>query len=89
MDNLKIPINIHQQYHAHIYFDKDTLHFASELCATVGKKFGLHVGRVHQKPVGPHTKWSCQIQFRNEDFDTFMLWLDNHRVECSCPWFNR
>lgn len=33
--------------------------------------------------MGPHTKWSCQILFSNEDFDAFIPWLDNHRGNLS------
>ena len=73
------PVNNHKIYHAHVYFDKDTLPFASKLCHAAGEKFGLEIGRVHQKTVGPHTKWSCQILFSNQSFDLLVPWLDEHR----------
>lgn len=79
MTSINRPINVHKQYHAHVYFDKETLPFASELCTLAGKKFGLRVGRVHQKLVGPHTMWSCQILFRHKEFDAFIPWLDDKR----------
>jgi len=37
-----------------VYFEQDTLEFASGLCEKAGELFGLKVGRVHQKPVGPY-----------------------------------
>lgn len=83
MNNPKRPINIHKGYHAHVYFDQETLGFASELCKEAGEKFGLKVGRVHQKLVGPHTKWSCQITFSHKDFDEFIPWLDENRGRLS------
>jgi DOPA 4,5-dioxygenase len=73
------PVNIHKAYHAHVYFDADTLEFASDLCERVGTRFGLKIGRVHQKPVGPHPEWSCQITFASKHFDVFIPWLDEHR----------
>ncbi|CAM3472801.1 DOPA 4,5-dioxygenase family protein [Parendozoicomonas haliclonae] len=75
----KPPVNIHKVYHAHVYFDQSTLAFATELCEQAGQKFGLKVGRVHQKNVGPHTRWSCQILFTFKDFEPFIPWLDANR----------
>lgn len=83
MNSPKRPVNIHKGYHAHVYFDQQTLDFASKLCAQAGEKFGLKVGRVHQKPVGPHTQWSCQITFSHKSFDEFIPWLDTHRQNLS------
>lgn len=79
MDNPKRPVNIHKGYHAHVYFDQETLDFASELCKEAGEKFGLRIGRIHQKLVGPHTKWSCQVTFSHKSFDGFIPWLDENR----------
>ncbi len=83
MNNPKRPVNIHKGYHAHVYFDRETLDFASRLCSEAGEKFGLKVGRVHQKLVGPHTRWSCQITFSHKSFDAFIPWLDEHRGSLS------
>ena len=79
MTETKRPINIHRGYHAHVYFDLDTLEFASGLCNQAGELFGLKVGRVHQKPIGPHPKWSCQITFAGKHFDEFIPWIDKNR----------
>lgn len=79
MTGIKRPINIHKHYHAHVYFDSQTLQFANNLCEQAGKLFDLKVGRVHQKPVGPHPKWSCQISFSDKDFDEFIPWLSDNR----------
>ncbi|MFT5542972.1 MAG: aromatic ring-cleaving dioxygenase, partial [Arenicella sp.] len=40
-------------------------------------------GRVHQKPVGPHPKWSCQITFSSNDFEQFIPWLEDNRGDLS------
>lgn len=83
MNSPKRPVNQYKGYHAHVYFDQDTLEFASELCARAGERFGLKVGRVHQKLVGPHTRWSCQIIFGRKSFDEFIPWLDEQRMGLS------
>ncbi|MFA7553532.1 MAG: DOPA 4,5-dioxygenase family protein [Spongiibacteraceae bacterium] len=79
MDATKRPVNKHKAYHAHVYFDRDSLQFASGLCAQASELFGLQVGRVHQRLVGPHPRWSCQISFASKHFADFIAWLDNHR----------
>ena len=81
MNTPKRPVNIHKGYHAHVYFDSQTLDFATELCQTAGKKFGLKIGRVHQKLIGPHPRWSCQITFGRGSFAEFIPWLDQQRGE--------
>lgn len=79
MNQTKRPLNIHKAFHAHVYFDASTLEFASALCAEAGELFDVKVGRVHQKPVGPHPHWSCQIAFNSRQFDQLIPWLDTAR----------
>ncbi|MDO6514307.1 DOPA 4,5-dioxygenase family protein [Neptuniibacter sp. 2_MG-2023] len=73
------PVNHHDYYHAHVYFEQETLAFATKLCEQAGERFGLSIGRVHQKNVGPHPKWSCQISFSSSEFDLFIPWLEKER----------
>ncbi|MBA4501849.1 DOPA 4,5-dioxygenase family protein [Marinobacterium marinum] len=73
------PVNRHKVYHAHIYFDEQSVDRVTALCALVSQSFGLNVGRIHQKPVGPHPRWSVQILFTHRDFDAFIPWLDIQR----------
>ncbi len=83
MSHAKPPVNIHNAYHAHVYFEKETLDFARRFCEQTCQKFDLLMGRVHQKPVGPHPKWSCQIKFTRKHFDELIPWLDLHRDQLS------
>ena len=83
ISDVKRPVNQHKAYHAHVYFDQSSLEFATQLCHQAGEQFGLKVGRVHQRPIGPHTRWSCQIIFGAKSFDTFIPWLDQQRAELS------
>jgi aromatic ring-cleaving dioxygenase len=73
------PTNIHSAYHAHVYFDADTVDQARALCLDAGRLFGVQVGRVHERLVGPHPRWSCQLAFDSSQFDRLIPWLDAHR----------
>ena len=75
----KRPENLHEHYHAHVYFDAGTVDQARSLCEQAAAKFGVKMGRVHEKLVGPHPCWSCQITFDASHFDGLIPWLDAHR----------
>jgi len=81
MTAIKRPINSHKAYHAHVYFEQQTLAFASALCIEAGERFGVRIGAVHQALVGPHPKWSCQITFTEKHFEQLVMWLDENRKE--------
>ena len=66
-------------YHAHVYFDSESIESATTLCVEAGEKFGLSVGRIHQKPVGPHPCWSCQLAFEPPLFGEVVPWLALNR----------
>jgi DOPA 4,5-dioxygenase len=73
------PSNVHERYHAHVYFGAAEAAQAAALCAAAGARFGLPVGRVHHQPVGPHPVGSCQISFGQADFEALIPWLEAHR----------
>lgn len=79
MSSVKRPINIHKAYHAHVYFDESTLALAKDLCQLADELHKVRVGRIHEKLVGPHPKWSCQIAFSSNVFDALIPWLEKHR----------
>jgi DOPA 4,5-dioxygenase len=64
-----------------VYFDEKTLEQARELCQHAARLFGVAMGRVHQKPVGPHPWWSCQLSFDSAQFEKLIPWLDENRGE--------
>ena len=66
-------------FHAHVYFDAESLPRARALCQAAAARFALTLGRVHEKPVGPHPDWSCQLAFLPEVFGTLVPWLAMHR----------
>lgn len=73
------PRNLHPRYHAHVYFDRATVEQARRLCEQAATQFGVVMGRVHQKLVGPHPHWSCQLAFDHAQFEHLIPWLDAHR----------
>jgi len=62
-------------YHAHVYFDASRREQAVRLCDEAGRTFGVTVGRMHDKPVGPHPRGSCQLAFGPELFAAVVPWL--------------
>jgi len=68
-----------QGYHAHVYFDADTIEQARALCEAAAEKFGVVMGRIHERLVGPHVDWSCQLAFDHGQFSDVMLWLALNR----------
>lgn len=79
IEDYRQPVNVHQAYHAHIYFDADTVEQARDLYSQISNHFELKVGRFHEKLVGPHPRWSFQVIFGKKDFDRFVPWLDANR----------
>lgn len=75
------PTNTYANYHAHVYFDQRSVNRAAALCAEAGQRFGVSVGRVHQKTVGPHPRWSCQLTFDAAQFGQLIPWLEQERGE--------
>lgn len=73
------PVNLHKAYHAHVYFGPETVAKARALCEEAARRFKVAMGRVHEQNVGPHPKWSCQLAFAADQFDTLVPWLDANR----------
>ena len=73
------PRNVFEKYHAHVYFNERSAERASALCQTAAELFGVTMGRVHRKLVGPHPHWSCQLAFDSTQFDKLIPWLEENR----------
>lgn len=75
-------------YHAHIYFDSDTrekalsirseLAFLSEL-SQYAESNAISVGRMHDNPIGPHTKPQFQVSFTHQAVSEILLTLIEDR----------
>lgn len=68
-----------EKYHAHVYFGESTVEEAKALCEEAGKKFGVTVGRMHSKAIGPHPSWSCQLAFDRSNHTDLLTWLALNR----------
>ena len=68
-------------YHAHVYFtDAPSRALAVELRDRIGSRFPVALGRVHDRPIGPHPKPMFQVAFATELFGQLVPWLAlNHR----------
>ena len=76
---IKRPKNVYQHYHAHVYFGPGQVEQARALCSSAAELFDVRMGRVHERPVGPHPEWSCQLTFDTDTFDRVIPWLEAHR----------
>jgi DOPA 4,5-dioxygenase len=70
-----------ESYHAHVYYDVKERPRAEMLCTAAGEKFGVKVGRMHDNPVGPHPRGSCQLTIPAELFADVVPWLILNRGE--------
>lgn len=64
-----------ENYHAHVYYDAGTRADAVRLCEGAAKAFGVKVGRMHDNPVGPHPRGSCQLTIETGQFEKAIPWL--------------
>jgi len=76
---MAFPANKFSDYHAHLYFDENSLAHATQLRDRVYNQLGLYVGNLNTRLVGPHPQWSFQISFTGEQFDMFLPWIDKNR----------
>jgi aromatic ring-cleaving dioxygenase len=74
------PISAIKDFHAHVYYDAPaTRAEALALCEAAGKKFGVKVGRMHDNPIGPHPRGSCQLTVAKSKFAKVIPWLALNR----------
>jgi DOPA 4,5-dioxygenase len=64
-----------KDYHAHVYFDAAERERARQLIEAAGQTLPVSVGRLHDKPVGPHPRGSCQLAFAPERLAEVIPWL--------------
>ena len=67
-------------WHAHVYFDTDRRDAALRLREAIAAEFGerIALGRVHERPVGPHPLGSFQLSIGPADFAAAIGWLSIH-----------
>jgi aromatic ring-cleaving dioxygenase len=62
-------------YHAHVYYNADTLPVAEKLRETLTATFPVEAGRFSGEAVGPHPVPQFQIMFKTAEFQTVVPWL--------------
>lgn len=71
-----------EAYHAHFYYTEQTHKKALSILEKAEIELaGIKQGRAHQRPVGPHPLWSCQLLVPVERFEEALKWLMNNRDE--------
>lgn len=66
-------------YHAHVYYDADSFERARAVIDAACEQFDVVRGRMHEKPVGPHPMWSCQLEASPDVFANLLPWLALNR----------
>ena len=69
------PISVIKGYHAHVYFAETSKDIALKVRDEVGQKFAVKLGRVHDKPVGPHPISMYLVTFGISEFNKLVPWL--------------
>ena len=72
-----------QEYHFHIYFGPTSLSAAQEIVEKLQEFDYLDIGRVWNKPVGPHPIGSCQVTVKAAYFQKMCEWFLEHRNNLS------
>ena len=68
-----------KDWHAHVYFDPASRDVAWALREHIERAFDIDMGRFHEKPVGPHPRFSYQVHFRNDQLAPLISWLTLNR----------
>ena len=68
-----------ESWHAHVYFAPEETVRARALCEAVRDRFGIEMGRMHERPVGPHPTGSCQLSVPAQKFAEVASWLTLNR----------
>jgi DOPA 4,5-dioxygenase len=66
-------------YHAHVYYDQDTLPAAERLRDALAANFPVELGRFNADPIGPHPVPQFAAIFKPDAFQTVIPWLMLHR----------
>ncbi len=74
-----LDTDVIEDYHAHVYYDAASKETAGRLRAGIEARFEVTMGRWHDRPGGPHPRWSYQIAFKPEVFATLLPWLALNR----------
>ncbi|MEO7503972.1 MAG: DOPA 4,5-dioxygenase family protein [Sphingomicrobium sp.] len=66
-------------FHFHLYYDAEEVDHAQHIGEAVRDRFGVPMGHLHLRPVGPHPRGSCQLTIPTSRFAEVASWLMLHR----------
>ena len=66
-------------YHFHLYYQIKDIELASRVRDKISHAFDLKVGRLWDRPVGPHPVGSCQITVPTNLFGKIIEWFLKNR----------
>lgn len=73
-------IDIIQDWHVHVYFEQETKATAEAVRADIASAMpDLKLGRMHDKPVGPHPTGSFQVLIPNDRLAEATAWFALNR----------
>jgi aromatic ring-cleaving dioxygenase len=67
------------QYHFHLYFEPSQIKITESVISQLKELDNIEIGRIWNKPVGPHPIGSCQVTVQAEDFYKMTEWFLNNR----------
>jgi len=62
-------------FHVHVYFDPPTRTTALAVRDGLAERFDVELGRIHDRPMGPHPKSMYQVKFAPGEFSALVQWL--------------
>ena len=62
-------------FHVHVYFDPLTRATAFAVRDGLAERFDVELGRIHERPMGPHPKSMYQVKFAPDEFSALLQWL--------------
>ena len=63
------------EFHAHVYYDKETRELAGRLREAISGRFEVKMGSWHDEPVGPHPQAMYLVTFGADQFQHLVPWL--------------
>lgn len=64
-----------EKYHFHIYFQETEIEKAQALINELKQFDYIEIGRLRERPIGPHPIGSCQISIKSKDFYLMTEWF--------------
>ena len=81
LESLTVSIRreVINNFHIHLYYNKETILIAKDLAKQVQDSFSVRIGTFHERNVGPHPRWSVQLSVPNELFGDVLSFVARNR----------